>query len=148
MPSAPVRRHPAAPTSPKSAPPARAGAAAAKLEAEILFQTYFKSVGPRTYAAQVKKAGNGNHFVVLTEGKKDAETGQPRKTRLFVFSEDFRDFFRMLQETAVFIRENPVPPEIKKKRDKFWAKHGENASLAGRSSAASAQVNVRSNKPQ
>src|SRR5688572_13535174 len=31
-------------------------------EHEILFQKYFKSVNPqRTYAAQVKKAGNGNH---------------------------------------------------------------------------------------
>ena len=28
-----------------------------KPDAKILFQTYFKSVGPRTYAAQLKKAG-------------------------------------------------------------------------------------------
>jgi hypothetical protein len=95
---------------------------APKPEAEILFQKFFKSVGPRTYAAQVKKAGNGNHFLVLTEGKRDEKTGEVRKTRLFLFSEDFGAFFRMLHETAKFIRENPVPDEIKQKRDRFWAK--------------------------
>ena len=97
-------------------------AASPKPEAEILFQKYFKSVGPRTYAAQVKKAGNGNHFVVLTEGKRDEKTDEVRKTRLFVFSEDFGEFFKMLHETAVFIRENPVPEEVKQKREKFWAR--------------------------
>lgn len=95
---------------------------APKPEAEILFQKFFKSIGPRTYAAQVKKAGNGNHFLVLTEGKRDEKTGEVRKIRLFLFSEDFGEFFRMLHETAKFIRENPVPDEIKQKRDRFWAK--------------------------
>ena len=93
-----------------------------KPEDVVLFQKWFKSVGPRTYAAQVKKAGNGNHFLVLTEGKRDEKTGEVRKTRLFLFSEDFGEFFRMLHETAKFIRENPVPDEIKQKRDRFWAK--------------------------
>jgi hypothetical protein len=148
MPSAPARHQPSKSTFSKANSPPPSRASGPKPDAEILFQTYFKSVGPRTYAAQVKKAGNGNHFVVLTEGKKDDQTGEPRKTRLFVFSEDFKDFFKMLQETAIFIRENPVPDEIKKKREKFWAKNGENAGPAGRSSAASAPVNVRSNKPQ
>lgn len=124
MPSAPARRQPSGPVASKSAPPAARGPAE-KADADILFQTYFKSVGPRTYAAQVKRAGNGNHFVVLTEGKKDPETGEPRKTRLFVFSEDFIEFFKMLHQTAAFIRENPVPEEIKKRRAKFWARQGE-----------------------
>jgi hypothetical protein len=93
-----------------------------KPEAEILFQKYFKSVGPRTYATQLKQAGNGNHFLVFTEGKRDDKTGEIRKTKLFVFSEDFGEFFRMLHETARFIRENPVPDEVKKKRERFWAK--------------------------
>lgn len=92
-------------------------------EAPILFQNYFKSVGPRTYAAQVKQARNGNQFLVLTEGKRDAETGQLRKTRLFVYSEDFSPFFRMLHETAQWIKANPVPPEVKARREKFWARH-------------------------
>src|SRR5437016_196526 len=64
-----------------------APAAAPKSEPEILFQKYFKSVGPRTYAAQIKKASNGNHFIVLTEGKRDDKSDQVRKTKLFVFSE-------------------------------------------------------------
>src|ERR1051325_11427330 len=85
-----------------------------KAEAEILFQRHFKSVGPRTYAAQVKKAGNGNHFLVLTEGKRDEKTDEVRKTRLFIFSEDFVEFFRLMHETAVFVREHPVPDAIKR----------------------------------
>lgn len=93
-----------------------------KQDSDILFQTYFKSVGPRTYAAQVKRAGNGNHFVVLTEGKRDENSGEVRKTRLYVFSEDFSAFFKMLQETAVFIRANPLPEEIKQKRANYWKK--------------------------
>lgn len=122
MPSAPARRKPSGPVSANAASNDGRGSSAPKPEADILFQTYFKSVGPRTYAAQVKRAGNGNHFLVLTEGKKDPETGEPRKTRLFIFSEDFAAFFKMLQQTAVFIRENPVPQEISRKRAKFWAK--------------------------
>ena len=95
-------------------------------EHEILFQKYFKSVNPqRTYASQVKKAGNGNHYVVFTEGRRDDATGEVRKTRLFVYSEDFIEFFRMLQETAHFIRDNPVPEGISKKRRQFWSRKGD-----------------------
>ncbi|HVS39535.1 MAG TPA: DUF3276 family protein [Gemmataceae bacterium] len=91
-------------------------------EPEILYQKYFKSVGPRTYAAQVKRANNGNHFLVITEGKRDDKTEEVRKTRVFVFSEDFVEFFKMLHETARFIREHPVPEEIRKGRERFWAR--------------------------
>lgn len=101
-----------------------------KPEHEILFQQYFKSIGPRTYAAQVKRANNGNHYLVLTEGKRDESTGEVRKTRLFVFSEDFVEFFKLLQSTAQFIKGNPVPDEVKKKRDRFWAKQAEPAKPA------------------
>jgi len=93
-----------------------------KEEPKILFQKFFKSVGPRTYVAQVKEASNGNHFLVLTEGKRDDKTGEIRKTRLFAYSEDFIEFFRLLHETAQFIKANPVDPEVKAKRAKFWAK--------------------------
>jgi len=96
---------------------------APKAEHEILFQQYFKSVNPqRTYAAQLKRANNGNHFLVLTEGKRDESTGEVRKTRLFLYGEDFIEFFKLLQATAQFIRANPVPDEVKKKRGRFWAK--------------------------
>jgi hypothetical protein len=42
-----------------------------KPEPKILHQSYFKSVGPRTYASQLKELPNGNHLLVLTEGKRD-----------------------------------------------------------------------------
>ncbi len=34
-------------------------------EQKILFQDYFKSVGTRTYAAQVKEASNGKPFRIV-----------------------------------------------------------------------------------
>ena len=95
-----------------------------KPDAKILFQKFFKSVGPRTYAAQLKEAGNGNHFLVLTEGKRDDKTGEVRKTRLFVFSEDFGEFFGLIDELGKFARENPVSPEVAAKQQKFWKKKG------------------------
>ena len=110
------------PTSTRPARPAAGTDQKPKPEPAILFQNYFKSVGPRTYAAQVKEAGNGNHFLVLTEGKRDEGSDQVRKTKLFVFSEDFSAFFRMLHETAQFIKTNPVSEDVKRKREKFWAK--------------------------
>src|ERR1700735_2306410 len=93
-----------------------------KEEPKILFQKFFKSVGPRTYVAQLKEATNGNHFLVLTEGKRNDKTGEIRKTRLFAYSEDFVEFFRLLQDTAHFIKANPVDPQVKARRAKFWAK--------------------------
>ena len=125
-PSAPRARAPrsaAAPVRPATAP-ARPATPAAKPEPEIIFQKFFKSVGPRTYASQIKLAGNGNQFLVLTEGKRDEKTGEVRKNRLLIFSEDFPTFFRMLHDTAQFIKAHPVPEEIRKKRERFWAKKG------------------------
>jgi hypothetical protein len=106
-----------------------------KAEPKILFQKYFKSVGPRTYAAQLKEAGNGNHFLVLTEGKRDLETGEVKKTRVFVYSEDFSAYFRMLQETVQFIKTHPVPEEIKMKRQRYWAKKEAETVAAARGAA-------------
>ena len=91
-------------------------------EQKILFQKFFKSVGPRTYAAQIKQARNGNYFLVLTEGKRDPETDEVRKTKILVFSEDFKEFFHLLTDAVTFLREHPMPDEIKRKRDRFWAK--------------------------
>lgn len=104
-----------------------------KPEADVLFQKYFKSVGPRTYAAQIKRARNGNHFLVLTEGKRDESSGEVRKTRLFLFSEDFVSFFRMLHETAQFIKANPVPEDVRKKQERHWAKNRNAAGVASAS---------------
>jgi hypothetical protein len=89
---------------------------------KILHQSYFKSLGPRTYAAQVKEAQNGNHFILLTEGKRDKTTGDLHKTSLIVFSEDFNEFFKLVEDTARFVRAHPVPEEVARKQAKIWAK--------------------------
>ena len=128
------RRSSARPAPGTSRGPSGPGASGGeKAEHEIIFQQYFKSVGPRTYAAQVKRATNGNHYLVLTEGKRDDATGEVRKTRLFLFGEDFVEFFKMLQATAQFIRANPVPDEVKRKRDRYWAKQGREPSAPAKS---------------
>ena len=126
-----------------SAPPARSasvnGARPQKPEHKILFQKYFKSIGPRTYAAQIKEASNKNHYLVLTEGKRDLTTGEVKKTRLFIYSEDFGTFFRMLHETAQFIKAHPVPEEIKIRRQRYWAKKEAEQAAAAREAAAAAK---------
>lgn len=76
----------------------------------VLFQQFFKS-GARTYVAQVKQAVNGKPFLVLTEGKRDPKTEDVKKSKLFVFSEDLTEFFRLLQETATFLR--PLRQQMK-----------------------------------
>ncbi|HZK82911.1 MAG TPA: DUF3276 family protein [Humisphaera sp.] len=115
----------------------KAGKPPAK-EHEILFQNWFKSVGPRTYAVQVKKANNGNHYLVLTEGKRDEATGEVRKSRFFLYSEDFVEFFKMMQKTAVFIREHPVPADVKRRQDRKWAKANSSPPAAGKIQVKSA----------
>jgi hypothetical protein len=98
-----------------------------KPEPKIIFQKFFHSVGPRTYASQVKELANGNHMLVLTEGKRDEQTGEVRKSKVFVFGEDFSAFFRLLHETATFIRANPLPEEVRERRAKFWARKSKEA---------------------
>ncbi len=93
-----------------------------RIEHPILFQHYFKSVGPRTYAAQVKKATNDNHYLVLTEGRRDKQSGEIRKLRLNIFSEDFEAFFDLLRQAEGFIKANPLPADFVAKRKAFWNK--------------------------
>jgi hypothetical protein len=108
-----------------------AAAAAAAKEPKILFQKYFKSIGTRTYAAHVKENEKGNQFLVLTEGKRDPSSGDVKKTRVFIYSEDFAQYFRMLHETAQFIKAHPVSEEMKLKRQRYWArKEAEQAAAA------------------
>ena len=98
-----------------------------KPQAEILFQKYFKSVGPRTYAAQIKEIANGNHLLVLTEGKRDEQTNEVRKTRLFVYAEDFPEMFKMLDDARAYIEAHPVSKAAQAKRQKFWERQNRNA---------------------
>lgn len=95
---------------------------AQKPDHPITFQSFFKSVGPRTYAAQVKIATNGNHYLVLTEGQRDDKTGEVRKKRVNIFSEDFAAFFKLLRETAEHIHAHPVPEEVRQRQAKFWSR--------------------------
>jgi Protein of unknown function (DUF3276) len=97
-------------------------AKAQKPEPKILFQKYFKSVGPRTYASQLKELANGNHMLVLTEGKRDETTGELRKSSLCVFAEDFDAFFALLKDSSAFIQSHPLPPDVRERRRRFWAK--------------------------
>jgi hypothetical protein len=102
-----------------------AGAVAAtrdKAEAKVLFEKLMQTAGPRSYAAHVKELPNGNHLLILSEGKRDGETGEIRTSRLLIYGEDFSAFFKLLHETAGFIRANPLSDEIRQKRNKFWAK--------------------------
>ena len=110
---------------------AAAGAAAAAKEPKVLFQKYFKSIGTRSYAAHLKENDKGNQFLVLTESKRDPATGETKKTKVFVYSEDFAQYFRMLHETAQFIKAHPVSEEVKLKRQRYWArKEAEQAAAA------------------
>jgi hypothetical protein len=110
------------PAAPNSRPLTPVVPRATKAEAKILFSRFFQSVGPRTYSAELKELANGNHLLVLTERKPDPETGEPRQLRLFVYGEDFTAFFRMLHETAAFIRANPLSQEVRRRRADFWAR--------------------------
>jgi hypothetical protein len=104
--------------------------AKAKPEPKIIHQTFFKSIGPRTYASQVKELANGNHMLLLTEGRRDEQTGEVRKTRLAVFAEDFSVFFNMLKETSRFIDTHPLPDDVRRRRERFWKKGAAPASPA------------------
>jgi hypothetical protein len=103
-------------------PPSDPSTPSDKPPTPVLFQSYFRSIGPRTYAAQVKRAGNGNHFLVITEGQRDPATSEIRKRSVCIFSEDFPAFFHMLRETANYIRANPVPPEVARRQKAYWQK--------------------------
>ena len=114
MPAKPSTSRPSAPATP-SAKPQAARASAAKGDHKILFQKYFKSIGPRTYAVQIKESNNGNHYIVLTEGKRDLVTSEIRKNRLFIYSEALcRLLPDVVHETdPSSLRPTPVSEQIK-----------------------------------
>ena len=67
----------------------------------------FDSVGTRKYAVQIKKAGNGNPFLKLTEGVPQ-DDGTFRKFSIVIWSEDFARLFGTLDEARTFIAQNNV----------------------------------------
>ena len=118
-----------------------------KQEPKVLFQKYFKTISRRTYAAKLKESHDGNQFLVLTEEKPDPETGEIRKSKVSIHSEDFSHYFRMLHETAQFIKTHPVPEAIKMKRMRYWAKkEAEEVAAAREAAAAAAAKPVRPQK--
>ena len=100
----------------------------ARPEPRILYQSYFKSVGTRTYAAQVKEASNGNHFITLTEGRRDEKTGELRKIYVMVWSEDFEQFFKLIADTSKFVREHPVAKDVADRQARMWERRRNEAS--------------------
>ena len=113
----------------KSAPPkSNPQRSDSKPEPKILYQSYFKSVGTRTYAAQVKQASNGNHFITLTEGRRDEKTGELRKIYVMVWSEDFEAFFKLVADTNKFVREHPVPTAVAERQARMWERKRKDAS--------------------
>ena len=137
---------PKAASAPANAASKSSARAAKPADHKVLFQKYFKSIGPRTYAVQIKESNNGNHYIVLTEGKRDIATNEVKKTRLFIYSEDFSPYFRMLHETAQFIKTHPVPEEIKLRRQRYWARKEAEAATAARE-AAERQAAAAAAKP-
>jgi hypothetical protein len=107
-----------------------------KPEPKIIHQAFFKSVGPRTYAAQIKEIANGNHLLVLTEGKRDEQTNEVRKSRLFVYAEDFPELFKMLDDARAFIDAHPVSKAAQAKRQKFWERQNQTAPARAHGAAA------------
>ncbi len=71
----------------------------------------FDSVGPRKYAIQVRKAGNGNPSIRIVEGNPQ-DDGTYRKFNITVWSEDFEQFFEQMDELRAYLKENDIktPP--------------------------------------
>jgi hypothetical protein len=110
-------------------------------EQKILFQKFFKAGQNRTYAAQVKETSGGQPFLVITDGRRDKE-GELRKSYVYVFSENFAEFFRMLQETAQYIKAHPAPPQPER-RGRFQKSEPQGPSRRETAGSAPARPNAR-----
>jgi len=73
----------------------------------ILFQTYVKGEGGRTYAAQLKRSAAGRRYLILTEGERDPRTGELRKSNVSVPDADLAAFFHLLREMAQHLKSAP-----------------------------------------
>ena len=67
----------------------------------------FDSVGPRKYALQIRKAGNGNPCFRIVEGLPQ-DDGTYRKFNVTIWSEDFDSFFRVFDELRQYIQSNNI----------------------------------------
>jgi len=55
----------------------------------------------RSYFFDVKKAKNGNNFLVVTESRFDKETKQSKRSSLLLFKDDLEGFIRKLKEISL-----------------------------------------------
>jgi len=74
---------------------------------ETLNTIAFDSAGPRKYAVQLYKAGNGNPVLKIVEGIPNGD-GTFRKIYLTVYSEDFKSFFQAVGDTYRYIQEHGI----------------------------------------
>jgi hypothetical protein len=80
---------------------------AQRKEPENIKTWAFDSIGTRKYALQIKKAGNGNPFIKLTEGVPQND-GTFRKFSIVIWSEDLERFFTTMDELRTFIAQNSI----------------------------------------
>ena len=78
-----------------------------KGKTEVVKTWAFDSAGPRKYALQIQKAGNGNPFLKLVEGVPQ-DDGTYRKFSLIVWSEDFDLLFEKLDEVRSYIEQHGI----------------------------------------
>ncbi|WP_212113382.1 DUF3276 family protein [Candidatus Shikimatogenerans silvanidophilus] len=65
--------------------------------------------GNRTYFFDVKKTRAGEHYLIITESKKNmSENGGPiyRKFKIYLYKEDFSNFKKNLEEVFNYIKKN------------------------------------------
>lgn len=92
---------------------------------ETLKTWAFDSVGPKKYAIQLKKAGNGNPFLSFVEGVPQ-DDGSFRKFSITIWSEDFRAMFQYMDEVRAYMNENNIrtPKGHKYEPDKWKKRKG------------------------
>ena len=78
-----------------------------KRKAEVVKTWAFDSAGPRKYALQIQKAGNGNPFLKLVEGVPQ-DDGTYRKFSIVIWSEDFDLLFEKLDEVRSYIDQHGI----------------------------------------
>lgn len=66
-------------------------------EKTILSKT-LKTQGSRTYFFDVKESAKGDKYLLISESRKNTETGKYEHHRVMVFNEDIYSFNAVLQE--------------------------------------------------
>ncbi len=106
------------------------GSTRKKKPREILNTIAFDSKGPRKYAVQLQKAGNGNPCLKIIEGIPN-DDGSFRKIYLTIYSEDFEAFFRALGDTYRVITDQQISTPKNHKTPKTMFKATKKKESAG-----------------